>query len=121
MAEAFFNFYAKNSNFNAESAGTMPANEVNPLVLEVMKEKGIDIQNTKPKKFDPETIDQYEKIISFGCLVKSVFSQEIQEKIEDWIIDDPNEKSIEEVRKVGAGIEKMVKNLIKDLNRYQKI
>jgi protein-tyrosine-phosphatase len=47
MAEAFAKYYSE-VKIEALSAGTMPSKEVNPLVVEVMREKGIDISNNKP-------------------------------------------------------------------------
>lgn len=120
MAEAFFNFYAKGTDFIAESSGTIPAQRVNPVVVEAMKEKNIDMHNAKPKKFDPATIGQYERVISFGCLVKAAFPQAVQDKIEDWLIDDPSVKPIEEVRRIRDEVEMKVRNLMDDLNSRQR-
>jgi len=58
------------------------------------------MRGNHPKKFNPANIDQYERVISFGCLVKEVFLKEVQEKMEDWIIDNPRGRSPEEVRKI---------------------
>ena len=115
MAGAFFNAYAKNRGYNAESAGTVPAGEVNPAVIEVMKEKGIDMLNAKPKQFDESRIDEYARIISFGCLLKEAFSTDIQKRIEDWVTDDPKGKPVEDVRIIRDSIEKKVRVLIEEL------
>ncbi len=115
MAEAFFNFYAKDTDFSAESSGTIPAERVNPAVVEAMKEKDINIHNAKPKKFDLEAVGQYERIISFGRLVKAAFPQAVQEKIEEWLTDDPSDKPIKEVRKIRDEVEARVKNLMEGL------
>jgi len=120
MAEAFFNHYAKGTNFIAESSGTIPAEQVNPVVVEAMRERNIDIKNTHPKRFDPENIGQYERVISFGCLVKEAFSKETQEKIEDWIIDDPKGKSLEEARQIRDNIEARIKELLLDIQGQDK-
>ena len=120
MAEAFFNYYAKGTNFIAESSGTIPAEQVNPVVVEAMRERNIDIKNTHPKRFDPENIGQYERVISFGCLVKEAFSKETQEKIEDWIIDDPKGKSLEEARQIRDNIEARIKELLLDIQGQDK-
>ena len=116
MAEAFFNHYAQGTNFIAESSGTIPAEQVNPVVVEAMRERNIDIKNTHPKRFDPENIGQYERVISFGCLVKQAFSKEVQEKIEDWIIDDPRDKAIGEVRKIRDEIENRIQGFLRSLS-----
>lgn len=50
MTEVFFNFYAKGTDFIAESSGTISSKEVNSVVVEAMKEKGIDISNSQAKQ-----------------------------------------------------------------------
>lgn len=121
MAEAFFNFYAKkvDIDWTAESCGTFPASQVNSLVAGAMKEKNIDLSWTKPKKFLPERITDYERVISFGCLVKAAFLKQVQEKIEDWYIEDPREKTIEEVRKIRNEVEEKVSDLVNQIAALQ--
>ncbi len=117
MAEAFFNHYAqeKGLDWTAESAGTIPAKEVNPNVIEVMREKGIDLTSEKPKLFAPERINEYQKVISFGCLVKEFFSADVQGRIEEWHIKDPSDKSPEEIKRIRDEVENKVINLINTL------
>ena len=117
MAEAFFNHYAqeKGLDWTAESAGTIPAKEVNPNVIEVMREKGIDLTSKKPKLFVPERINEYQKVISFGCLVKEFFSADVQGRIEEWHIKDPSDKSPEEIKRIRDEVENKVINLINTL------
>lgn len=114
MAEAFFNFYAREKNLGwiAESSGTMPAKQVQPEIVETMKEKNIDLTGAEPKHFIPEKIGEYEKIISFGCLVRAAFSPDIQNRIEEWQIDDPREKPPDEIGEIRDKIESNVTNLI---------
>ncbi len=116
MAVAFFNFYAKDSDFIAESSGTIPAKQVNPTIVEVMREKNIDVKGAYPKRFNPDDIGQYRRVISFGCLIAGTFSQEVQNKIEDWVINDPRNKPIVEVRKIRDKIEDRVKELFQSLS-----
>lgn len=117
IAEAFFNYYAKKkgTNWIAESSGTFPANKVNPVVLEAMAEKGIDLGNTKPKQFAHDKADEHARIISFGCLVKSSFSKEIQIRIEDWHVDDPKDQPIDKVREIRDELEGKITTLIDSL------
>ena len=117
MAEAFFNHYAKEKGLDwfAESAGTIPAKEINPEVAEAMKKRGINLTGKKPKLFVSEKINEYEKIISFGCLVKAAFSSEIQSRIEEWHIDDPRGKPIPEIRTIRDKVEGEILNLINTL------
>jgi arsenate reductase len=115
ISEAFFNKYKKSSDWIAESSGTIPAKEIYPLVIEALKEVGMVIENKAPRLFDPLTIEKYEKIVSFGCLVKEFFSQEVQAKIVEWDIDDPKDKSLEEVRKIRDIIKKKVLTLLNEI------
>lgn len=117
ISEAFFNHLKPSEEWVAESAGTIPAKEVNPVVVSALKEIDISITNKAPTLFEPSTIDSYEKVISFGCLVKEFFSPEIQSKIEEWDIDDPKGKPIEEVRKIRDEIKTKVLDLIERLSK----
>ncbi len=53
----------------ASSAGTVPARQINPIVVEVMKEKGADITSSIPKMLTPEMINQAALVITMGCSV----------------------------------------------------
>ncbi len=67
----------------AISAGTEPAEEVNPTVLEVMRELRIDISHQKPKGLTLEMIEQADKVITMGCAVEEVCPGNFVET-EDW-------------------------------------
>jgi arsenate reductase len=111
MAEAFFNRLARESS--AESAGTFPAGEVNPLAVEAMGEVGMDISGNKPKKLDPSAIDRYDRVVSFGCIAKAAFPQ--PEKLEEWLIDDPAGKGMETFRAVREEIRRRVMQLLREM------
>jgi protein-tyrosine-phosphatase len=112
MAEAF----AKSLGFDAQSAGTMPPKSVNPVVVEAMKERGIDISENRPKMLTTEMIDRAALVFTMGCSVESVCPRPIlaqmQKKLVDWDLEDPKGKSIEEVRRIRDEIEKRVKSLL---------
>ena len=117
MAEAFFNAVAQKKHLNwiAESAGTFPAHQINPTVIQAMEEMGIKIEDTPPKMLLPKKASEYTRLISFGCLVKNAFSKEIQLRIEEWHIEDPKDKSIDEVRIIRNEVEQYVNKLINNL------
>jgi arsenate reductase len=71
MAEAFVNHYGKGKVI-AASAGVKLAERVNPLVIDVMKEKGIDISGNKPKLLTQKMAEAVDRIISMGCSVEEV-------------------------------------------------
>ncbi len=117
MAEAFFNKVAQKNNLSwiAESAGTFPAHNINPTVIQAMNEIGIIIEDTQPKLFFPDKASEYARLISFGCIVKKAFSKKIQLRIEEWHIEDPKDKPIDEVRKIRNEIIHCVNKLINNL------
>ena len=114
MAEAFFRKYMP-KGFEAISAGTKPSIQVNPIVLQAMKEIGIDIENQTPKHISQQIISESEKTINMGCMDKESCPTLFMKDILDWQIPDPKGKSIEEVRKIRDQIKTQVMILIKSL------
>ena len=111
MAEAFFNAMAENAI--AESAGLKPAEKVDEIAIKVMKEVGIDISNKKPKIITPEMNEEFDFIITMGCVNGCPLTP--KEKTIEWNIPDPKGKSIEDYRKVRKEIKRKVKKLIEDI------
>lgn len=108
MAEGFAKHYGSDV-LEVYSAGTNLADKVNPNAVLVMKEVGIDISNQYPKKLDdiPSYIDY---LITMGCNVECPY---VPCKVrEDWGLDDPVGKPLDEFRKVRDQIEKKVIELI---------
>jgi arsenate reductase len=114
IAEAFFRKFAS-SKFNVLSAGTQPSSQLNPLVVEVMKEVGIDITNQSPKILSNSMIKSSFKTINMGCMDKKSCPSLFENNIVDWNITDPKEKTIEQVRQIRDQIEREVLQLIKSL------
>ena len=112
MAEAFFRKYMS-KGFEAISAGTKPSMHVKPIVLQSMKEIGIDIENQTPKNISQQIIDESEQAINMGCIDNESCPALFMKDVLDWQIPDPKGKSIEEVRKIRDQIEIKVINLIK--------
>jgi protein-tyrosine-phosphatase len=98
MAEAFFNQFAK-GKAKALSAGTDPADSVEPVVIEAMQQVGIDLSAKKPKALTREMLDQADKVVTMGCGVEGVCPATWVET-EDWQLDDPKDKPLEEVRRI---------------------
>ena len=112
MAEAFFNQMAKGAA-HAISAGTQPADKINPMVVEVMREVGLDISENKPKPLMMDMVEKADKMITMGCgneagaLCPAGFID-----TEDWELEDPKGKTITEVRKIRDEIRKRVNDLL---------
>ena len=111
MAEAFFNQMAKGRG-QAISAGTQPADKVSLMVVEAMREVGIDISNNLPKALTPEMAEQADKIVTMGCGAEGVCPAAFVET-EDWGLEDPKGKTLEQIRQIRDGIKVKVKRLVK--------
>ena len=114
MAEAFFKKYAKNK-FNVISAGTTPSLYLNTTVVLVMAEIGIDLKNHQPKLLSNSMIENSIKTINMGCMDKESCPALFVNDIDNWNIDDPKEKSMDDVRKIRDQIKIDVLNLINSL------
>lgn len=113
MAEAFFNKYAA-GKAAAMSAGTKPANQVNPKAVEVMKEVGIDISKQKPKLLTSEMTKEVDRIVTMGC--GADFCPAPFVKAEDWSVEDPSGKSLDKFREVRDEIRRKVEKLVKEIS-----
>jgi protein-tyrosine-phosphatase len=114
MAEAFFRKFAS-KRFNVSSAGTVPSSQLNPIVIQVMKEIGIDMTNQQPKLLSDSMIENSFKTVNMGCMDKESCPSLFVKDVLDWNISDPKEKSLDEVRIIRDKIKSEVMNLIKTL------
>jgi len=113
MAEAF----ARSAGLEASSAGTIPSSRINPVVVEAMKEKGIDLASNKPKMLTTEMIREAGLVVTMGCSVEEACPRpmlaQLQKKLVDWNLEDPKGKPIEQVRVIRDEIESKVTGLSK--------
>jgi protein-tyrosine-phosphatase len=111
MAEAF----AKRYGMDASSAGTVPSSEVNPVVAQAMREKGIDISSARPRMLSTKMVEEADLVVTMGCSVEEICPAPViarmQKKLLDWSLEDPKGKSIEAVRQVRDEIERRVAEL----------
>jgi protein-tyrosine-phosphatase len=114
MAEGFAKHYGS-GKVEAMSAGTMPSNEVNPLVIQAMREKGIDISNSKPKQITTQMVKDADTIIVMGCSAQGFCPAPLLSKVIDWSIEDPKGKSLEKVREIRDKIEEKVRELLGEI------
>ena len=114
MAEAFFNKLAKNKA-RAISAGTQPAAQINPTVVAAMRELGMEIGNQKPKSLTLEMMESADRVITMCCNVAETCPASFI-PTEDWELDDPEGKSIEETRQIRDQIKTKVEVLVKELD-----
>lgn len=95
------------------SAGSAPKESINPVAVQAMAEKGINIADRKPKILSTEAVQASDVVITMGCGDTCPFFP--GKRYEDWVLDDPAGKSIEEVRPIRDEIEKRVRALISEL------
>ena len=116
MAEAFFRKYGKDK-FNVTSAGTSPSSKLNPLVIQVMNEIDIDITIQSPKELSDSMTDDSFKTVNMGCMDKESCPSLFVKDVDDWNMDDPKGKSIDDVRKIRDQIKHNVLDLLDSLER----
>ena len=107
MAEAFaVRIWNEIGEF--ESAGTQPVDKIDPLVIMAMREKGIDLSLKTPKLLTEEMIGKADRVITMGCSIEDVCPA-LYSIVEDWDLDDPAGKSLEEIRVIRDKIESDVR------------
>jgi len=111
MAEAFANKYGKDK-FIVSSAGNKPANKVNPIVVDALKEKGIDISMNQPKLLTFQMTQDADLIVTMGCNDNGICPGPFFKPTIDWKLEDPKGKPIEKVREIRDDIEQRAQKLI---------
>jgi len=114
MAEAFFRKYG-GKKFNVTSVGTIPSSELNPMVVKVMKEIGIDAKKQSPKLLFDSMIDESFQTVNMGCMDEESCPSLFVKDILDWNISDPKEKTVDQVRIIRDQIKFEVIHLIDSL------
>ncbi len=110
MAAGFLNA-SGSTTLTAESAGTIPTEKVNPVVVDAMKEKGIDISGNRPQILTQGMADSAHQVITMGCSIEEACPATFM-LTEDWGLDDPAGQPMEEVKRIRDQIEQKVKDLI---------
>ena len=110
MAEGFAKALGQ-GKIEVYSAGSSPSSQIDPLVIEVMKEKGIDLSDRRPKGLNDLPPVEMDYLVTMGC--EETCPAVLAKKIIEWEIPDPKGKLIETFREVRDIIEEKVKSLIK--------
>jgi protein-tyrosine-phosphatase len=95
------------------SAGSEPADKVNPIAVQAMAEEGIDIANNAPKVLTTEAVKDSDVVITMGCgdtcpIVPG-------KRYEDWDLDDPAGQGIDAVRPIRDDIKQRIQTLVAEL------
>jgi len=97
------------------SAGSEPKDEINPVAIEAMAEEGIDIAGNTPKILTTDAVRESDVVITMGCGdACPIFPGK---HYEDWELDDPAGRPVEEVRVIRDDIERRVEALLETLAR----
>ena len=108
MAQAFFEQLAP-ADVRAESAGSEPAREIWPTVVEAMREVGIDIARRKPRKLHREMQLHADWAVTMGCGDVCPY---VPTMVEAWDIEDPAGRPIEDVREIRDTTAQHVRELV---------
>jgi protein-tyrosine-phosphatase len=112
MAAALLHYRAKGA-VTVRSAGSAPAEEINPAVVEAMMELGIDLGQEFPKPLTDDAVQAADVVITMGCGdARPVFPSK---RYLDWQLDDPAGKTLDEVRPVRDEIDRRVRALLAEL------
>jgi arsenate reductase len=112
MAAALLDHHAQ-GRVRVRSAGSAPADTVNPAVIEVMNELGLDLNKQFPKALTGEAVQAADVVITMGCGdACPVFPGK---RYLDWELDDPAGKTIEEIRPIRDEIDARVRVLLTEL------
>jgi arsenate reductase (thioredoxin) len=112
MAAALLERHAA-GRVRVRSAGSEPADRLNPAVVQAMAEVGIDISAERPKRLRDDVVRDAHVVITMGCGDACPVFPGI--RYEDWELQDPSGKPLEEVRAIREEIDGRVKTLLEEL------
>ena len=111
MAQGFAEAFGK-GNVEVYSAGSRPASQINPMAIEAMKEKGIDLSGRRPKGLNDLPPVEMDYLVTMGC--EETCPVVPARKIIEWQIPDPKGKHIDEIRRIRDMLEAKVKALLEE-------
>lgn len=95
------------------SAGSAPADQINPAAIEAMAEQGIDIDGNQPTILTPDAVQESDVVITMGCGDACPYYP--GKRYEDWELDDPAGQGVEAVRAIRDQIKGRVEALLAEL------
>ncbi|WP_336629112.1 MULTISPECIES: arsenate reductase ArsC [unclassified Microbacterium] len=112
MAAGFLHAIA-GDRIQVRSAGSLPADEINPVAVAAMAEVGIDIAAEQPKVLTTEAVQDSDVVITMGCGDACPFFP--GKRYEDWKLDDPAGQGIDAVRPIRDEIRRRIEALVGEL------
>jgi arsenate reductase len=113
MSAALFE-QASDGRHRALSAGTTPADQVHPEVVEVMRELGVDLCDRVPRRLSHELAEQADVVVTMGCGDECPYIP--GKRYVDWELDDPAGRPVDEVRAIRDDIARRVGELVAELD-----
>jgi arsenate reductase (thioredoxin) len=98
---------------HVRSAGSSPAEEINPAVVEAMKELAVDLREEFPKPLTDEVVRAADVVITMGCGDACPIYP--GKRYEDWVLDDPADQDLETVRRIRDELDERVGTLVREL------
>ena len=95
------------------SAGSAPADSVNPVAVEAMREVGIDIARNQPKVLTTEAVKESDVVVTMGC--GDACPVYPGKRYVDWVVQDPHGQSLETVRDIRDDVQSRVTTLLREL------
>ncbi len=118
MAAAYTSYLSRGA-IEVRSAGSAPADHVNPAVREAMLEEGIDISAETPKILTTEAVQASDVVITMGCGdTCPIFPGK---RYLDWVLDDPAGQGVEAVRPIRDEIRRRVAELVAELTGSREV
>jgi protein-tyrosine-phosphatase len=99
---------------HVRSAGSRPTGELNPLAIEVLAERGIELADAYPKPLSDSVVHAADVIVTMGCGDECPYFP--GKRYEDWEVGDPDGKTLDEVRDIRDDIQARVTALLRDLD-----
>jgi protein-tyrosine-phosphatase len=112
MAAGFLTHLSQ-GRVEVRSAGSAPAESINPVAVQAMAEVGIDIAAEQPKILTDQAVRESDVVITMGCGDTCPFYP--GKRYEDWVLDDPAGQGVESVRPIRDEIRRRVENLLDQL------
>jgi arsenate reductase len=112
MAAALLEHYAK-GRIAVRSAGSAPADEINPAVVASMRELGIDLSRAIPKPIETDVVREADVVVTMGC--GDACPVLPGKRYLDWDLPDPAGRSVDEIRAIRDSISSLVQSLLDDL------
>jgi protein-tyrosine-phosphatase len=112
MAQGFAEAFGR-EKVEVYSAGSSPSSAIDPLVIDVMKEKGVDLSAKRPKGLNDLPPIEMDYLITMGC--EETCPAVLAKQVIEWQIPDPKGKPIEVFRQVRDLIEQKVKSILEEI------